>query len=171
MKPRPDHIAKVQDAITVLKGRGVAHYRPQIAKFTGLSPRTVQQVLEHLEAKAKSNPTGRITIPWTRMKGDRGGIATSQSERRDAEAQRDSSIQSQLENHETRLRAEYLRVPLDDKLAVRWARYGRKIGRTRFAEVRAVVDEKHLQALVDSGMDVLPAYRDHLVLMTEIDAL
>ena len=93
MKPRPDHVAKVQDAIDVLTSRGVAHYRPDIARFTGLSQRTVEQVLDHLEAKAKSNPIGQTTIPWSRMRGNKGGIATSKKEREFA-ARRETQVSS-----------------------------------------------------------------------------
>ena len=55
--------------------------------------------------------------------------------------------------------------------AIRWAKAARSVGPPAFAVTRALIDELHLQALVDSGMDVLPAYKDHLILMAEIDAL
>lgn len=172
MKPRPDHISRVQDAITILKGKGDPHYRTDIAAYTGLTTGQVNRVLDHLEAKAKANPTGRVTIPWSEMRGKKGGIATSAAERWRAHDQRRQSMQSQLIRDAERCEAEFRRNPIETKWATEWAISAKGIDDAAvFPVVREAINDLHFQALIDSGMDALPALKDHLVFMAEIDAL
>lgn len=171
MKPQAADISKVQDAITVLKGRGVAHYRPDIAAFTGLSQARVNRVLDHLEAKAKSNPTGKVTIPWTRMRGNKGGIATSSVDRDLGADQRQKGIQAQQVRQMERCEAEFRRTPDSKARALRWAKAARGVGRVEFDEVRNEVHVLYTDALEAKGMLRVEAFREALILVGEIDAL
>lgn len=170
-KPAAHDVAKVKDAINVLRGRGDPHYATDIARYTGLSLAKVRRVLDYLEAQAKSNPVGRQTMPWTEMRGNKGGIAVTDVERERARRQRDRSIRMQAIRHEGRVAAEYKRKPVSPELAEEWARSAMRVDRTTFSKVRAEIDMIHLQALVDSGMDVLPAYQEHMTVMARIDAI
>lgn len=171
MKPQAADISKVQDAITVLKGRGDAHYRPDIAAFTGLSQARVDRVLDHLEAKAKSNPTGKVTIPWTRMRGNKGGIATSSADRQRGARQRKQAIKSQGIRQMERCEAEYRRTPGSRDWAIDWADAARGVGRVEFQAARDEINVLFLDAMLAKGLPTLEAIREQLVLMAEIDAL
>lgn len=170
-KPAPHDIAKVQDAIAVLKSRGDAHYKPDIAKFTGQSEAKVQHVLDHLEAKAKSNPKGKITIPWTRMRGDKGGIATSNDDRRRGGIQREQAIHSQAVRQMERCEAEFRRTSDSKEWAIHWAKAARAVGRVEFGAVRNDIAVLYLDALIVKGVPTLDAVKSQLELMMEIDAL
>lgn len=171
MKPRPDHEAKVRDAINVLKSRGVAHYRPDIAAYTGLAEGIIDGVLRYWENQAVNKPRGKITVPWSEMKGKLGGIALTPVERRKAAIQRDTSLQSQLERHELRTKTEYLREAINAEWAMAWALGALRVGRDTFKDARKTIDLKHLEALIASKMDLAEAVEQHAELMDRIDRL
>jgi len=164
----PHHITKVLDAINVLKSRGDPHYSTDVVRYTSLKPNIVQGVLAEVEAAARINPTGRRTIPWTRHKGREGGLAKSPTERWEGASQRSRSIQTQLERHYHRVKSEYERQPHADKWAMQYARAAHRVGVEQYKEAAEMIQRRHLQALLDKGMDSDEAVDRNMALLEAI---
>jgi predicted GIY-YIG superfamily endonuclease len=173
MKPQPHQIAKYDDALAVLRSARKPHYATDIAAYTGMSMAVVRRVQAHKEAQAASNPKGKVIIQVTEMRGVKGGIAVTNTEREAARQQRAKSRKSQTEHDDRRLETEFRRRPTSGGIAVEWATCVRALDPIRRAEVRQEIETLHYAETVAAAApaDQLAAYKEHLVLLAEIDAL
>lgn len=175
MKKPPDHhVAKVQDAINVLKSRGGSCYKPDVAAFVGnMSVAEVDRVYLWWESEVIADPTGKREMPWQNMEGKVGGFAITPHEKGRAIGQRDRSIISSIERQLHKVNAEYLRTPDDPDKALLLAETARRFDRAAFDEARALINERHLEALMEVKPRLAPAdiAKAHTSLMTEVDQI